>query len=152
MVDLSALAGKTVRLRFYHWFDFRSCNAVNSLCGAICAIENTTYSGGIVEATSNGTTWQKVSPLGGYTGKAIKCASTLSDGGKVCGNCALDGVKGFDGASGGWLPVELDVSSFATKNFQFRFHFASYDTEFLCHPNKAGWYIDDVSLVKLQCP
>jgi hypothetical protein len=38
------------------------------------------------------------------------------------------------------------------QNFQFRFHFASYDNEFLCHPNKAGWYIDDVSITKLGCP
>ncbi|MBI3205843.1 MAG: hypothetical protein HYZ29_30185 [Myxococcales bacterium] len=149
VIDLSAASGKQPRLRFWHYYDFRACNPAG-LCGAICALENSTYSGGIVEVTSNGSTWTKVAPTSG--GTKIECYSVDSDGGTTCTPCALDGQTGYSGKSPGWELVEIDVSAYATSTFQARFHFASYALEFLCHPDKPGWYIDDVSIVKLTCP
>ena len=151
VVNLSADSGKALRLRFWHYYDFRAC-VPGSLCGFVCALEKSTYSGGVVEVTTNGSTWTKVAPSGGYNGPAIECYSTDSDGGTTCAPCALDGQSGFGGKAAGWELVEIDISSYATATFQARFHFASYGTEFLCHPDKPGWYVDDVSIVKLSCP
>ncbi|MCC6665669.1 MAG: hypothetical protein IT375_18080 [Polyangiaceae bacterium] len=149
VIDLSAASGKQPRLRFWHYYDFRACNPAG-LCGAICALDPSTYSGGIVEVTSNGSTWTKVAPTTG--GAKIECYSTDSDGGTTCTPCALDGQTGYAGKSPGWQLVEIDLSSYVSSTFQARFHFASYGLEFLCHPDKPGWYIDDVSIVKLTCP
>ena len=149
VIDLSAASGKQPRLRFWHYYDFRACNPAG-LCGAICALDPSTYSGGIVEVTSNGSTWTKVAPTTG--GAKIECYSTDSDGGTTCTPCALDGQTGYTGKSPGWQLVEIDLSSYVSSTFQARFHFASYGLEFLCHPDKPGWYIDDVSIVKLTCP
>ncbi|MCK6536133.1 MAG: hypothetical protein L6Q84_24470, partial [Polyangiaceae bacterium] len=149
VIDLSAASGKQPRLRFWHYYDFRACNPAG-LCGAICALDPSTYSGGIVEVTSNGSTWTKVAPTTG--GAKIECYSTDSDGGTTCTPCALDGQTGYTGKSPGWELVEIDISSYVSSTFQARFHFASYGLEFLCHPDKPGWYIDDVSIVKLTCP
>jgi hypothetical protein len=150
-VDLSAYQGLALKLRFWQWHDFRACNPSAPLCPLVCALGNSTYSGGVVEVY-NGGQWVKVSPTGGYTGKPIDCYYVDADGGVTCQPCALDGQQGFDGASGAWVFMEMDISSYAHSTFQVRFHFASYANEFLCHPNKAGWYVDDVAIAKLSCP
>ncbi|MBX3130016.1 MAG: hypothetical protein KF718_25085, partial [Polyangiaceae bacterium] len=153
VVDLSAHTGQQVRIQYWHWHDFRACNpgGLGGLCGAVCTLENSTYSGGIVEAF-NGSSWQKVTPTTGYPGKNIECYYVSADGGTTCSPCALDGQKGFDGASGVWVPIELDVSTFTHAQFQLRFHFASSASDPFCYPPKAGWYIDDVRVAKLSCP
>ena len=71
----------------------------------------------------------------------------------TCSPCAIDGQNGFAGTSaGGWEFVEMDISSYASASFQFRFHFASYGADPICHQAKPGWYVDDVSIAKLSCP
>jgi hypothetical protein len=149
-IDLSSYGGQALRLQLYQWYDFRACVA-GGLCGVVCAFDTSTYSGGVVEAY-NGSSWQKITPTGGYGSNSIDCYYVNSEGGVTCQPCALDGVKGFSGATGAWVPVEFDISSYAINNFQFRFHFASYESEFLCHPAKAGWYVDDIRVAKLSCP
>ncbi|MFO0569580.1 MAG: hypothetical protein U0263_28280 [Polyangiaceae bacterium] len=120
-------------------------------CATSCALDNSTYSGAIVEVF-NGTAWVKATPSGGYPGPKIECYSTDPEAGSTCSPCALDGQTGFGGKSANWEQVEVDVSSYAVSNFQFRFHFASYGIEPLCHPGTPGWRVDDVSVVKLSCP
>jgi hypothetical protein len=149
VVNLSAYVGQALRLRFWHWFEFNACVPGGLTCSLHCSLDKSTYSGGIVEAF-NGSAWQKIEPPCGYSGQAIDCYSMDPDAGPTCSPCDLDGVKGFDGSSGGaWVMVEMDVSGYAVAQFQARFHFASYAWEFLCHPNKRGWIIDDVAVVKL---
>ncbi len=151
-IDLSSYSGQTVRLQFWHWYSFRVCdpNGLIGLCGLPCALDPSTYSGGLVEV-HDGTSWKKVTPTGGYSNTAIDCYYVNSDGGTTCSPCALDGQKGFAGASGGWLPVEIDVSSYTHSKFRLRFHFASYGSD-PCHPATPGWYIDDVRIAKMTCP
>ncbi len=147
-LDLSAYAGFAVRLRFWHWHAFRACVGGGFFCSLPCAIEQTTFSGGVVEAF-DGAQWQRIAPQAGYPGRPIDCHYVDADGGQTCQPCSLDGVRGFDGASGAWVQVEMDVSSFTHSAFRFRYHFAAYATEPVCHPNTRGWFIDDVQIVKL---
>lgn len=151
-IDLSSYSGQTVRLQFWHWYRFRACdpNGLAGLCGLPCALDPSTYSGGLVEV-HDGSSWKKVTPTGGYSNTAIDCYYVNSDGGTTCSPCALDGQKGFAGTSGGWLPVEIDVSSYTHSKFRLRFHFASYSSD-PCHPATPGWYIDDVRIAKMTCP
>jgi hypothetical protein len=117
----------------------------------VCALDTSTYSGGIVEGF-NGSSWVKLIPTTGYSSNPIDCYY-LGDAGPSCPpSCSIDGQTGFSGSSGTWVLTEIDVSSMTIPNFQFRFHFASYANEFLCHPATAGWYIDDVAIAKLSCP
>lgn len=146
-VNLSSYAGQALRLQFWHWYAFNACGG--AVCTLVCMLEKSTYSGGIVEAW-NGTQWTKISPQGGYTGQKIECYSTDPEAGATCSPCELDGVSGFDGSSNGvWMPVEMDISSYAINGFQVRFHFANYDNDFVCHTAKRGWFVDDVAIVKL---
>ena len=152
-IDLSSYSGQTVRIQFWHWHSMRVCDPNGlplGLCGLPCALDNSTYSGGLVEV-HDGTSWKKVTPITGYSNAPIDCYYVNSDGGVTCSACDLDGKKGFAGATGGWTPVEIDVSSYTHSKFKLRFHFASYDTD-PCHPGTPGWYIDDVRVAKLTCP
>ncbi|GMV14763.1 MAG: hypothetical protein HS104_09390 [Polyangiaceae bacterium] len=150
--NLSAYNGQALRLRFWHFYEFRACNPSGFLCALPCALDKSTYSGGVVEVSTNGSTWTKITPTTGYNGTAIDCYYLDPEAGATCSPCSLDGQVGFGGATAGWQQVEFDISSYAVSTFQFRFHFASYGAEPLCHPNKPGWYVDDVSIVKLSCP
>ncbi len=152
-IDLSSYSGQTVRIQFWHWHSLRVCDPNGlplGLCGLPCALDNSTYSGGLVEV-HDGTSWKKVTPITGYSNAPIDCYYVNSDGGVTCSACDLDGKKGFAGATGGWTPVEVDVSSYTHSKFKLRFHFASYDSD-PCHPGTPGWYIDDVRVAKLTCP
>lgn len=147
--DLSPYNGQALRLQFWHWYEFNVCNEGSPLCTLVCAFEKDTYSSGIVEAW-NGAAWTKVTPQGGYTGNKIECYSTDPDAGPTCAPCELDGVTGFDGTSyGAWVFVDMDISALAVSGFKVRFHYASYENEFVCHPGKRGWFVDDVAIVKL---
>jgi hypothetical protein len=151
VVNLAAYSGQALRLRFWHYYDFRACVGTG-LCALPCALDKSTYSGGLVEVSTNGSTWTKIAPTGGYPGTANDCYYHDPEGGATCSPCSIDGQTGFGGMSASWELVEMDISSYAVASLQFRFHFASYGVEPLCHPAKPGWYIDDVSIVKLSCP
>jgi hypothetical protein len=150
-LNLAAYNGQAIRLQFWHWHEFSVCNKSSALCTIPCALDSSTYSGGLVEIW-NGTQWVKVSPSGGYTGDKIDCHSIDAEAGQTCQPCDLDGVKGFPGSSNGtWALVDIDISLYAINGFQVRFHFASYADEIVCHTPKRGWFIDDVKVVKLGC-
>lgn len=151
-IDLSAYSGQAIRLRFWHWHAFRVCNPGVFGCAIVCPLDNSQYSGGLVEVY-DGSQWHKVTPTVGYNGTKINCYSNDPDAGPTCQPCDIDGQTGFGTATNGsWQYAEADISSYAVAGFKVRFHFASYDTEFLCHPNSAGWYIDDVLIAPVNCP
>jgi hypothetical protein len=150
-VDLSAYSGQALRVRFWHWHAFRTCNS-GGLCGLVCTLDKSQYSGGLVEVY-DGSQWHKVTPTSGYNGTKIECYSTSADAGPTCQPCAIDGQNGFGTATNGsWQYAEADISSYAVAGFKVRFRFASYDIDPFCHPNTGGWYIDDVSIAPVGCP
>lgn len=149
VVDLSAYAGKTVQLRFWHWYQFRKCTPNGILCPAFaCALDDSSYSGGRVQVYSGGA-WVDVDPVGGYGsgGQTISC----SDSAALCTSCALDGKVGFssNGPEGVWSQATYDVSAYAGASFKFRFLFSSHDA-YSCYPKMGGWYIDDIEVGTTQ--
>jgi len=103
----SVYIGSNFMLEFWHYYN---CEA--------------NYDGGNVKISTNGgSTWNLLTPEGGYP------ASNLS---------VLNG-PGYCGNSNGWIIARFNLSNYANQNVQFRFTFAS-DTSI----NGPGWFIDDV--------
>ncbi|MEZ4372494.1 MAG: hypothetical protein R3B07_16835 [Polyangiaceae bacterium] len=148
VIDLSG-AGANLRLRYWHWYDFRPCDsgAIPLICNLAC-IDQSAYAGGVVEVKNSSGSWVKVSPS---SGKKLECYYQDSDGGMTCSPCAIDNQTGYSGSSGGWVQQEIDISGYAHSQFQVRFHSASYAAD-PCHPNKPGWTVDDVRIAPASCP
>jgi bacillopeptidase F (M6 metalloprotease family) len=102
-------------LEFWTWFDIEQ-----------------DWDYGYVEASSNGTTWEKLTQVP---------ASTLPVGiTNLFGSSAWDGPGGLTGNSGGWQLAQFDLTGFSG-NVQIRFR---YNTDEAV--NGAGWYIDDIAV------
>jgi hypothetical protein len=90
------------------------------------------YDGGFVEVSGNGPDgpWTLVHPDGGYPAHIA----------------AADGGPGYSGSTGGWVPAQVDLSTYiGQSNVRIRFVFVS--DEGVTGP---GWYLDDVSVVERQ--
>ncbi len=90
----------------------------------------TAYDGGVIEYSTNGTTWSDAGPLfirNGYT-TSMDASTTLT------------GRKAFSGNSRGFIPSLLDLSSFSTTPVSFRFR-----SEVDAGTGVEGWYVDDVT-------
>ncbi len=142
-VDLTACSGRTVKVAFWHAYEFSTPTWSGK-----------TYAdGGIVEISSNGGgTWiaAPIASLPGTVdinpsmGSSYSCLSSTS--------FYVDGKQGFVGSSGGWQRVELTIpASHLTSSFRIRFAYSSgvsYQTTSattsMTH-SKPGWYVDDVS-------
>lgn len=151
-VDLSAQAGKTLMLSFWHWFDFRGCTPNGILCPNVaCQLDPTSYSGGVVEVFMNGN-WVQIDPLGGYGngGQTISCSYMDA----ACTSCSLEGKTGFtaNGMEGIWQQAVFDISAYAGAMSKMRFRYASHDA-YSCYPKTGGWYIDDIEVYTTEpCP
>lgn len=123
-IDLGACAvGEGVEMRVYHWFQFEGgpSNA----------------DGGIVQVSTNGTSWTTIAPVGGtlYVASNLSTAFGPTDG--------VQGFSGNDPAEGTWVQSDFDVSAYSgSGNLQVRFVFGSDDDD-----NRLGWYIDRVEFV-----
>ncbi|MBN1918502.1 MAG: S8 family serine peptidase [Verrucomicrobia bacterium] len=74
---------------------------------------------GIVEITTNGTTWQDITPtLGGYVGASLE-----------------------------WLPETINLFAYGSQNVRLRFRLYSQESDIVLY-DYPGWYVDDVALVK----
>lgn len=147
-IDLSA--GGPLRLKFWHWFSFQTCNpgGLGGLCGLPCQLtQNERYSGGAIDVKNAAGQWVRLAPT---SGPRAECYSTSSDG-DVCAPCELDGTPVFAGSSGGWIEANIDISAYAHASFQVRFRFASYESD-PCFPRTPGWYIDDLRITPPVCP
>ena len=84
-----------------------------------------TFDGGVVEITTDGTTFTKITPAGGYPS-------------------SISGLGGdaYSGSLGGYTKQTFDLSDFAGQTVQIRFHFFSDSSV-----TAAGWYIDDFKVV-----
>lgn len=119
------VTGTQPTLRFYHWY--------NTEFGS---------DGGFVEiSTDGGASWSGVDNSllfkNGYRGSI------------AYGTFALPNLKGFWGASGGFLDTYIDLSPYAGEEVSFRFRFGSDiepqdEIEF-----GEGWYIDDIAVIDL---
>jgi len=109
-VDLNMFAPQP-ELRFWHWYDL------------------TIYDCGNVKiSTDGGSTWNLITPNGGYQGTASS------------GNQGIPGEEAFTEISSGWEEAVFDLSAYEGETVKIRWHFGS--TSGTTHP---GWYIDDVS-------
>lgn len=142
-VDLSACAGKTVALVFHHAYSFWT----GSYAGT------TWFDGGVVEASSNGTTWQaltgtypgtvKINP---DRGSSYACVQSTSFG--------VHNKQGFVGVQTATTKAELTIPATAiSKTTRIRFSFASGVSSQVTNADSSrastapGWRIDDVGFV-----
>jgi hypothetical protein len=96
-----------------------------------------THDGGLLEISTNGTTWNDLGPqitLGGYNGTISNCCAS-----------PIAGRSAWTGISSGFQAVEVDLSSYAGSNVRVRFRLSRDN-----HQSVAidlGWYIDDVEVL-----
>ncbi|MCD6161267.1 MAG: S8 family serine peptidase [candidate division Zixibacteria bacterium] len=102
--------GDQASYSFYHWFD----------------IENSWDGGNIQITTNGGSTWNVITPEGGYPDNSV---------------VGLDYEPGFTNSSGGWQPCVVDLSSYAGQTIQLAFRFGTDGSV-----NRDGWFIDAVVL------
>lgn len=92
-----------------------------------------TFDGGVLEYSTNGTTWIDAGPLirtGAYTGPI----STQYQS-------PIGGRQAWSGNLGGWTNVEVDLASLSGQDLRLRWRFAS-DISVAA----SGWWIDDVKV------
>ena len=112
------LGGGTTTLSFWHEYNTESG-----------------WDGGVLEVSTNGTTWQDVTAMGafvegGYTG-------TLGTG----YSNPLQGREAWSGSSGGFVHTVVDLSGLAGTELWFRFRFGCDSMS-----SVLGWWVDDILL------
>jgi lysyl endopeptidase len=104
------------------------------------------YDGGVLEYSTNGTTWQDILAgdgagvpananrflLGGYNGAISTC----------CMN-PLAGRQAWSGDNGSFELVRVDLADFAGRSVRFRWRMGTDNSV-----SGAGWWVDDVSLAE----
>ncbi len=110
------VGASAVQLRFWHWYEFEYSGSL--------------WDGGNIKLSVDGGPFALVYPVGGYDNPVHSY------------NAVLEGEPAFGGPSGSgdfWHEEAVDLSPYAGRTVQIRFHFGS-DSDI----NMAGWYIDDV--------
>lgn len=141
-VDLSACgtAGQEVTLSLQHNYDFWT--------GAFGG--TTWFDGGLIEVSSNGSTWTPANVL--FPG-TIDINPEMTSSYTCIENDMfyVDGKSGYVGSSGGWVTENITIpSSLASVTFQFRFVYASgvssqtTDQEQSKLGTRPGWFVDDI--------
>ena len=142
-IDLSACAGESLALTFYHYYDFWT--------GDWDA--QTWFDGGLVELKGEGGGGWTSPPGLEYPGTI---AINPSKGIYECietDNFYVDGRPGFVGQNGAWEPVEVAIpDELVGADFRVRFSYSSgvilqSDTQNAGNFSNAGWYIDDLAVV-----
>lgn len=141
-IDLSACAGESLSLSFYHWYDFWTGDWDGQ----------TWFDGGIVELSPDGVDW--AAPPGLETTGTI--AINPSKGLNECIETDafyVDGRPGFVGESGGWVPALVAIpAELVEGDLYLRFAYSSgvilqSSTQNASNFSDAGWYIDDLAIV-----
>jgi len=89
----------------------------------------TGWDGGIVEASSNGTTWAKLTLTPNYPGSTNSSTPACIGTSQAC----------FSGTGTTWTQYSANLSAYAGGNLKIRYRFASDSSV-----NNGGWYVDDV--------
>lgn len=142
-VNLSACAGKTVALVFHHAYSFWT----GSYNGT------TWFDGGVVEASTNGTSWQALT--GTYPGTVkINPDRTASYACVLPNGFSVHNKQGFVGVQTTTVKAELTIPAAAiSATTRFRFSFASGVSSQVSNADASrtgtapGWRIDDVGFV-----
>lgn len=118
------LLGGEPRLYFYQWMD-----AVGDTSGA--------QAGGFVEISSNGSSWTKLVPNGGYPYRL----KTIED-------FPMTDRGVFSGHKAQWERVEFSLSPYANTAIQLRFRFVSSHDSIVAR----GWYVDSLVVATSSTP
>jgi hypothetical protein len=102
----------TPSLTFYHWYSTKIASGLSD-------------GGHVLISTDMGENWTLIEPVDGYPVDVV---------------AGLQGEPGFAGESGGWYPVQFDLTDYADETVMFKLYFGS--TAFT-YP---GWFIDDVTV------
>jgi len=145
--DLSSCTGRDVKLSFWSWHDFWT----GSYNGT------TWFDGGIVEISTDGTTWSAVTPMPAYPGTVdINPNMGSSYACVLPTSFRVDGKQGFVGNGGGWKLITIPVpSAMLTSTFRLRFiygsgvSYASTNPETDRQHTRPGWYIDEIAFSAL---
>ena len=115
--EIDLTNGTSATLKFWQYCDFEG--------------QTSNIDGGIVEITINdGSTWDQITPIGGY------------DDGVIVGDGVnpLGGLEAFCYDSD-WTEIEFDLTSYLGNKINIRFRFGSGTTT-----NEEGWFIDDINI------
>jgi hypothetical protein len=145
--DLSSCAGRDVKLTFWSWHSFWT----GSYGGT------TWYDGGLVEISTNGSSWTAVTPTPAYPGTIdINPHMTSSYECVLRNSFYVDGKQGFVGNGNGWKLVTISVpATMLTATFQIRFAYGSgvshqsTNAETNRGFTAPGWYIDELAFSAL---
>ena len=148
-IDLSTCATESVKLGFWSWHDFWT--------GTVSGKPDTWFDGGIVEVSTDGSTWLQVTPSPAYPGTVKINPNIGTSYSCVSANSfQLNGKPGLVGNGGGWQQVNVTLpASVLTTSFQVRFSyssgvsFSSTDAEVDRMHTRPGWYIDDLSFTAM---
>ena len=91
-----------------------------------------TYDGGQVYITKNsGSTWQLITPIGGYDGS-------------FSGDCGSTGAFMGDKSGLGWQTKRFNLTGYRGEDIRLKFTFCSDGSEH----DFEGWYVDDIKIIK----
>ncbi len=90
----------------------------------------TGYDAGIVQGSSNGSTWTKLTVIPPYPG-------TTNSSARAC--LGTNPQPAFTGANSNWTEYQVDLTNYINGNFQVRFNYATDNSI-----ANGGWYIDDI--------
>jgi len=139
--DLSACVGRNVKLAFWSWYDFWTGTVSGS----------TWFDGGILEVSTDNSTWTQVTPTPAYPG-TIRIYPSGGGGCLLPNSFHVNAKPGWIGASAGWKQVTVPIpASSLTPTFRFRFAYSTgvssdcFNAEDCRVTARPGWYVDDVS-------
>ena len=98
------------------------------------AFPDSAYDGGILEISTDGSTFAPITPDGGYP-KTFR----LSRGGGLPAQGPMPGQPCFSGNVVAWTDVTADLAAFTGQDVRLRFRFGSDSLNYF-----EGWYVDDV--------
>jgi len=143
-IDLSACAGESVKLTFWSWHDFWT--------GTVAGKTGTWFDGGLLEVSTDGSTWSAVTPAPAYPGTTAINPNISSYACVSQNSFHVHNKPGWVGTSSGWQQITVPLPAAAvTSTFRFRFayssgvSFANNDAEANRAYTRPGWYIDDVA-------
>ena len=145
--DLSSCTGRDVKVSFWSWHSFWT----GSYSGT------TWYDGGVVEISTNGTTWSAVTPTPAYPG-TIDINPDMG-GSYECvipNSFYVDGKQGFVGNGNGWKLITVPIpANMLTSTFRIRFAYGSGVSNQSTNPETnrnftaPGWYVDELAFSAL---
>ena len=143
-IDLSACSGQNVSLVFYSWHDFWT--------GTVSGKTGTFFDGGLVEVSTDGSTWASVTPSPAYPGTIVINPNISSNECVSSDSFQVHNRPGFVGLGGTWQQVTVPLPAAAvTSTFRVRFlyssgvSFANSDAEVDRQHTRPGWYLDDIT-------